>query len=95
MDMYAGQLRGPVASGELLATFQKHDAQGTGRVSLEGLRAVLEAYKLTPKHGGQAEQALLTVMRYMGKDGQLEYARFIDYIVEPEDYKLYASATET
>lgn len=33
-------------------------------------------------------QALLTVMRYMASHGQLEYSRFIDFILEPEDYKV-------
>jgi hypothetical protein len=36
-------------------------------------------------------QALTTVMRYMAVRGQLEYERFIDFIVEPVDSKLYVN----
>jgi hypothetical protein len=34
-------------------------------------------------------------MRYMSIKGQLEYSRFVDFILEPEEAKLYVATSTT
>ena len=95
MDVYAGQLREKALSGELKVIFEKQDpAPRTGKVGLGQLRDVLHEAGVTAEFGGQPQQALLTVMRYMASNGaSLDYSRFIDFIIEPQDTKLYGGAS--
>jgi Ca2+-binding EF-hand superfamily protein len=60
MDWYAGRLREEALSGALLASFQKYDPQGKGKVDQDGLRGVLRDHKVSQEDEGQPEQVRRT-----------------------------------